>query len=61
MLDKEIYTREEVEDIIHRVKCDVLLEETVRLDKTLKYQKAYDDMLLLGSRLSGNVLLNLGK
>ena len=45
MLDKEIYTREEVEELIHKARCDILIEETIRLDKTLKWQKAYKNIL----------------
>ena len=45
MLDKETYTREEVEELIHKARCDMLIEETIRLDKTLKWQEAYKNIL----------------
>lgn len=46
MLDKETYTREEVEDIVHKVRCDMLTEERIRINKVLEDQKARIDVAL---------------
>lgn len=44
-LDKDHYSKEEVEEIIHKVKCNGLIEENIRLEKASEDFKDFSKSL----------------
>ena len=47
-LDKEYYTKEEVEEIVHKVKCNMLIEEMIRNERDHEeFKKSTEDIYVI--------------